>query len=122
MTLGVEGGRQQRDGGGLARATHRRAPVLVVQVEAQRGLEPITQCLEDTALGGLERQGIAVDIQVLRVVALEALGTIRIEQGQHVQAKGGEQPGHPGMALVAAHVLEQAEERRGRGGLIAVHL
>src|SRR5690606_6083862 len=85
----VVGRREQRDGGAAPAVAGAGADVLVVQVEAEGGLEPFAQAVQGTRLGRGKGASVAVDVDALRVAALEAGRAVGVHDRQEVQGGPG---------------------------------
>ena len=114
--------REQGNRGRLRRRTGRRLAVLVVQVEAEHRLHAIAQRLQGAALGRLQVQRVAIDVDALRVAPGVALGAVRVEHRHQVQRQAILETLHHGGPALAPDPFEQVEDRRSRRRLVAVHL
>jgi hypothetical protein len=118
----VERHREQRDGCGLPGLSNRGPPILVVQVEANRGIQPVAQPLEREPFRRLQQQGVAVDVDALSIPPLETLGAVRVQHRHQMQFESIEKPRDQRLVPVTSDEIEKIEERHRRGGLVAVHL
>ena len=118
----VERHGEQRDRRGLPGFPGRRAPVLVVEVEAERWIQPVAQPLESQALRRLQVQRVAIDVDPLGVAPLKSLGAVGIEHRHHMQVRGDRGAVRRAAGRGVGGCSRAVEERdRGRR-LVAVHL
>jgi len=93
-----------------------------VQVEPEPGPHAVAQRLQGAALGRLQQQGVAVDVDPLRVPPLEAPRTVGVQHRHHVHGQLVEHPRDGRLLAVAPDVLGHVQQRGGGRGLVAVHL
>ena len=86
------------------------------------GFEAIAQQLQQPSFRRLQAERVAVDVDVLRVPPLEPLRAVGVEHRDDVERERGEDPLHRRVAAMPLEVVEDVEERRRRGRLVAVHL
>jgi hypothetical protein len=120
--LFVVGDGEDRDRRRLRRVSRRRAPALVVQVEPDLRFEAIAECLEHAPLGRREPQGVAVDVDPLRVATLPSRGAVRVEHRDQVDGQLLQHAPDGLIRTVPRDVLDDIEERRRGRRLVPVHL
>ena len=86
------------------------------------GFEPIAQRLQRAALGRLQAQRVAVDVDALRVAARKRCAPSGLSIGTTCTVSVSSSRRPIGDCALAANPVEQIEERGGRGRLVAVHL
>ena len=93
------------------------------RLKPTRGCTRSRTRLQRAALRRLQPQRVAVDVDALRVAPLEPFGAVGVQHRDDVQ--GQRATGvrlHRGLVAVPLEVLEEVEQRRRGGRLVAVHL
>src|SRR3546814_15599476 len=94
---------------------------LVVQVEAERGLHAFAQVVQRACFGRKPGARVAVDVDALRVTALDARGAVGIHDRKHVQGGSFAQALHHGLVGLSSQVAKSAGNRMPRRPSVTVH-
>ena len=118
--LRVAGHREESDRREDAGVAHRRAPVLVVEVEGDLRREAVADRLEETALRGREDERVAIHVDALSVAPRVAGGAVGVQHRDEQQRQPVEDRVAAGDA--GEERVDGVEEGGRRRRLVPVHL